>query len=339
MLRHAMTVLAALAIILPGTVAAVPELTERETLRLVVTDSGMGGLSVVADIARRAEHTKAYREVEVIFVNALFRPEAGYNSLASRDEQVAIFNSALQASKDRYNPDAILVACNTLSVLLPDCEVAQRGEVPVAGIVNVGVEMIEEELKKHPGLTAILFATETTVEDGVHRDDLLARGIADERIVMQACPELTWYIEQDPEGFETELMISAFVSEALEKRGDAEGPVAISFNCTHFGYSTRLWEQEIAGQGASLAATLNPNDRMADALFPEEIAGRFDSAEVTIRVVSMVEIGVQTVNALSPVLEEVSPAAAAAFRDWELVPDLFDWERAIKTPAAETSDQ
>lgn len=313
-------------------------LTNKPSLNLVVTDSGLGGLSVVADIARRAETTRQYREVNITFVNALFRPEAGYNSLSTRDEKISIFNNALQAMKARYTPDVILVACNTLSVLLPDCAAARGGTVEIKGIVQTGVDMIAEALDRHPGVTALLFATQTTIEEDTHRQALLARGIAPERLVLQACPELTWYIEQDPGGFDTELMISNFVSEALAKRANSGGPVAISFNCTHFGYSTKLWQQEVINQGAVLAATLNPNDRMADFLFPEKAAGRFESAKISVRVVSMVAIPELTLTSLSPVLAEASPATAAALRTWELTPGLFEWESAVKSNRPDAKD-
>jgi glutamate racemase len=294
-----------------------------------VTDSGLGGLSVAADLARRAQESKAYAEVDIVFVNALFRPEAGYNSLASREEKVAVFDSALAAMAETYEPDAILVACNTLSVLLPDCETAE-GPVPVTGIVEAGVELIEDQLEARPDATALLFATQTTVEEDSHRQGLLARGVSEDRFALQACPELTWYIERDPLGFDTELLISTFVSDALAQRSDPSAPVAISFNCTHFGYSQELWEQEVRNQGAELVSTLNPNDMMADPLFPEELDGRFEETDVTVSVISMVEIDPVAINALSPVLAETSPAAGRALSEWQLVPELFDWEGALQ---------
>lgn len=301
-------------------------LTEKNQLTIVITDSGMGGLSVMADLARRAEETKAYEHVDLIFYNALFREQAGYNSLATREEKVRIFNNALEDMGQRYVPDAILVACNTLSVFLPDCEAAKRGDPPVIGIVEPGVELIAEALEKNPEATAILFATQTTVEEDTHRQGLLARGIADERLVLQACPNLTWYIEQDPAGFETELMISSFVSEALAKAPSPTAPVYVSFNCTHFGYSRDLWEQAMASEGTDLRGMLNPNDTMAAPLFPEEIHGRHESTLVTARVVSQVKIEPQVVEALSQVIKPVSPVSAQALEHWENVPNLFKWK-------------
>lgn len=310
-------------------------LSENDTLKLVVTDSGMGGLSVAADIARRAEESLAYEEVYVIFVNALFQPEAGYNSLATRAEKVAVFDTALKAMGEKYQPDAILVGCNTLSVLLPDCS-ATSGTIPITGIVEAGVELIANELESNPDTTAILLATQTTVDEGSHRQGLINRGIDEDRFVVQSCPNLTWYIEREPEGFETELLISTFVSDALEKRATKDDSVALSFNCTHYGYSQTLWEQELVNQGVTHASTLNPNLTMADPLFNEDNMERYEDTEVSVKVVSMVGISEEVIKALSPVLRQTSPATSTALENWNQVHDLFDWKNALNSVRVET---
>lgn len=170
--------------------ADLTEIADREELTIVVTDSGLGGLSVAADIARRVEAKGSHRSVNVIFYNALFDAKSGYNSLPSRAEQVRIFNNALEDMGARYQPDLIMVACNTLSVLLPDCEYAQSGEVPVLGIVEAGVELVEAHLARDPEAAAVIFATPATVEDDSHRTALVERGIESDRIVPQACRDL-----------------------------------------------------------------------------------------------------------------------------------------------------
>jgi len=310
-------------------------LSENDTLKLVVIDSGLGGLSVAADIARRAEENLAYEEIDVIFVNALFQAEAGYNSLATREEKVAVFDTALKAMGEKYKPDAILVGCNTLSVLLPDCS-ATSGTIPVTGIVDAGVDLIAKELESNPETTAILLATQTTVDEGSHRQGLIDRGIDENRFVVQSCPNLTWYIEREPEGFETELLISTFVADALEKRSSKDGSVALSFNCTHYGYSQKLWEQELANQGVNHSSTLNPNMTMADPLFHEDNNERYEDTEVTVRVISMVEISDDVIKALSPVLHQTSPATSTALENWIQVPDLFDWQNALESVQLES---
>jgi glutamate racemase len=297
-----------------------------ETLTIVVTDSGLGGLSVAADIARRNAETGAYRRVDVIFYNALFDAETGYNSLTTREEKVRIFNNALTDMGTRYAPDYILVACNTLSVLLPDCEFARRGTVPVVGIVEPGVALIREALEADPTASVILFATPTTIDEDSHRAGLLAAGIAPQRVVTQPCRDLTFYIEQDFEGFDTELMIGSFVDEAAGRLGEPRPKVYASFNCTHFGYSSALWTKEMQRAGLEVCGLLDPNKTMADFLFPPVTQGRFAEPEATIRFVTMVPISRAAVESISRAVRPVSPLAAAALEKYELIPDLFRWK-------------
>lgn len=302
------------------------DLAQKEELTIVVTDSGLGGLSVVADIARRAEELKTHKSVHVVFYNALFDADSGYNSLPTRDDRVRIFNNALVDMGTRYNADLIMVACNTLSVLLPDCEYAQSGEVPILGIVESGVELMEEAFNREPEAKVILFATPVTVEEDSHRTALVARGVDDERLILQACPELTFYIEQEFDGFETELMISAFVNEAAAKLGDPETPVFASFNCTHFGYSADLWEAEFEAAGLTLRGMIDPNDQMANFMFPESLHNRVEEPKVKVDFVTMVPISDAAVASISRAVRGTSPKTAEALENHKLVPDLFPWK-------------
>ena len=86
----------------------------KESLRIIITDSGIGGLAVMDDIAAKLEKSKIYREVDLIFVNALFDAGSGYNALKSRDEKLMRFNKALEGMNKQFSPDLIFVACNTL---------------------------------------------------------------------------------------------------------------------------------------------------------------------------------------------------------------------------------
>ena len=107
-----------------------PELLEKDSITIVVTDSGLGGLSVVADAAEKFRQHPVFKEVKLVFFNALFTSDAGYNGLQSREEKLKVFSSALQSMQDRFAPDIILVACNTLSVLIPDTGFARTSSVP-----------------------------------------------------------------------------------------------------------------------------------------------------------------------------------------------------------------
>ncbi len=303
------------------------ELAERESLTVVVADSGLGGLTVAADIARRAVSDRTHAAMNIVFYNALFDAETGYNSLPTRAERVRIFNNALEDMGQRFEPDVILVACNTLSVLLPDCAYAQEGAVPVLGIVETGSLLFEETLAEHPDAIVLLFGTPVTVEDESYLESWVEKGGDPERFVAQACPGLTEFIERDFEGFETEMMISSFVADAVASLDKPPGTgVFASLNCTHYAYAAPIWETEIEAEGLEFLGLLNPNDRMADFLFEPRLHGRAETPEVGVRFVTMVPISAEAVDSISRAIHPVSPLAAEALKNYELIPDLFPWD-------------
>jgi len=298
----------------------------KKSVTIAVTDSGLGGLSVLAEAAARMKRAGTFEGTDFVFFNALFSAQGGYNSLKNREEKIAIFQSALESLEKRYRPDLILLACNTLSVLFEDTAFSRRTEIPVVGIVGAGVDLIARGLRAEPDSSAIIFGTPTTISEGTHRRELEKAGFAAGRIISQSCPELESYIERDGGGAETELLISAFVEEALEKLISPRPPVIASLNCTHYGYSLPLWEKAFAEAGIKPVAILNPNSRMVDFLFTPERAGRFPESAVTVRVVSMVEIGPGKVDSLGKWVARTSPETAEALAAYEYVPGLFRWK-------------
>ena len=302
-----------------------PALLEKDKITIVITDSGLGGLSVVADAAEKFSRHPVFKNVELVFFNALFSDQGGYNSLQTREEKLRVFSNALQSMQDRYAPDVILVACNTLSVLIPDTGFVHTSRVPVVGIVEDGIEQIAEQLRDNPMAKNIIFATQTTVDEGAHKDGLLALGFSDAQVMTQSCPQLTLYIEQGFDSMDTELLIDAYVDEALSRMGETTGPLSVSFNCTHFGYSMDLWKQAFATRGVEVTAWLDPNTRLVNFLLPADLQQRYPRAQVTVKVVSMTDIPAEIRDSIGRWLHTVSPVTETALRNFERVPDLFDW--------------
>jgi len=309
-----------------------PALLEKESITVVITDSGLGGLSVVADAAVKFQENPVFKEVNLVFANALFSDQGGYNSLQTREEKLGVFSSALQSMQDRYTPDIILVACNTLSVLIPDTEFAKTSSVPVVGIVENGVDQIREQLQDHPQGRNIIFATQTTVDEATHKNQLLQLGIKDEQIVAQSCPQLSLYIEQGYDSMMTEMLIDAYVDEALTGMGETSGPLSVSFNCTHFGYSLDFWKQAFTSRGVEVDAYLDPNTEMTDFLLPETSQNRYEQSTINVKAVSMIDIPADHLDSIGRYLHSVSPVTEDALRGFALVPDLFEWRDLVTRP-------
>lgn len=299
----------------------------KNEVAIAVTDSGLGGLSIMADTVERMRESKIFRKVNFIFFNALFSKEGGYNSLKTQEEKVHIFDSALHSLERNYHPDLILIACNTLSTIYNETSFSQKTDIPVIGIIEAGTELIAQNLREEPASKVIIFGTQTTISEASYTEALRKQGFPEERIITQACPELVEYIEKGSESEETEMLIEAFVAEAIEKVGKPETPLIVSLNCTHYGYSLEFWKQAFQSFGLKPIAFLNPNFKMADFLFFSQRLNRFEETKITVSAVSMVEIGEDKVDSIGARLRNFSPQTSKALFHYELRENLFEWRK------------
>ncbi len=301
----------------------------KESVTIAVTDSGLGGLAVMAEAACRMKNAGVFRKVDFVFFNALFSLEGGYNSLKTRQEKIAVLNSALESLGRKIHPDLILIGCNTLSALYESTSFSRTTKIPVIGIIETGVALISGGLREHPGAAVIIFGTPTTIAEQAHEKALAHLGFAASRIFVQSCPELESYIEKDCAGAETEMLIAACLDEALSRIAPPRPPLLISLNCTHYGYSLPLWNKAFQEAGVKPLAVLNPNAGLADSLIAPAYEHRFRKTEVSARIVSMVEISAQKIQSLGRWLEGVSPETAAALRGYESCASLFEWKTLV----------
>jgi glutamate racemase len=296
-------------------------------MHILITDSGVGGLSVCA-YAERFVRTHGFKEpVRLTFANAAPENDYGYNSMPSRDVKLQTFDRFLRSVTDRYAPDFIYVACNTLSVLLPDTPYFHAAVIPVKGIVETGAELLLRQLEADPRSVAMIFATQTTIDAGAYPRLLEARGVEASRIISQACPGLADTISEDREGVRTRSEIVRWVGAALQKMPDkmqrTGAPVVACLACTHYGYRKDLFAEALAGAGLR-AAVVNPNEQAVDDLFgTRSDAGPGINRDVEVEFVTRYAIPAATVEALTWFLTDISPRTVDAMKNFVHVPDLF----------------
>jgi len=300
----------------------IDDVLKREKITVALIDSGLGGLSIMAELASRLEKIKFYRQVNLVFFNALFSTEGGYNALPSREARLEMFNRVLTSLEKKIRPDLVLIACNTLSTLYPSTQFARKTSIPVLDIVQPGVELLRRKLEEEPSSMAIIFATPITISEDTHRQLLLQQGITANRLVTQACPELEIFIEKDPEGEETALLISAFLTEALARIPEPWPPVILSLNCTHYGYSLALWER--ASRENNLHFTIiNPNSSLIDLWLKPDGKPRFPKTAINASCLSKVPIEERRKQVLASFLRKISPLVADALLNYKYDPGLF----------------
>jgi glutamate racemase len=296
-------------------------------MHILITDSGVGGLSVCA-YAERFVRTHGSREpVRLTFANAAPENDYGYNSMPSREVKLQTFDRFLRNVTERYAPDFIYVACNTLSVLLPDTPYFHEAVIPVKGIVETGAELMVRELEADPRTAAMIFGTQTTIDAGAYPRLLEARGVEASRIISQACPGLADTISEDREGVRTRSEIvrwvGAALQKAMEKMQRTDAPVVACLACTHYGYRKDLFAGALADAGIR-ARVVNPNERAVDDLFGTPLdAGAEMNREVPVEFVTRYAIPKTTVEALDWFLSDISPRTVAAMKNFVHLPDLF----------------
>ncbi len=298
--------------------------TKNKDVTILVTDSGLGGLSVAADVAAKLPESGIFENVRIVFFNSLFHNRSGYNSLKTEEEKVRIFNQALKAMAKKYHPDLLLIACNTLSVIYEKTPFFRKGKFPMIGIVETGVDLIAKEFDQNPGSTAIIFATKTTIESEAHKNFLISRGYPENQIIGQACHKLAGSIERGYDSEETVKFIRQYVAEALKKISDPRAQLFASLNCTHYGYSMQQFKDVFAQAGHPDIRIIDPNPQMADFLFMSSYLNRHPKTDVTVEVISKTKISQQEINSLAELLLHVSPETAEAFQNYRYDPELFD---------------
>lgn len=294
----------------------------KEHVTILITDSGLGGLSIFAEIASRLKTDSIFPAVSLIFYNAWPEQHRGYNKLKDMDERIRVFDRALEGMK-RYHPDIIMVACNTLSTLYDKTAFSRNETIPVIDIVRFGLDMVYEYLSEKTEATAVLLGTVTTIASDVHRLGLIKKGIASDRLVTQPCDQLATQIEKGPDSDVVKQMIDTFMNQAVEKMGPAPSEVVVALFCTHFGYSQTLIKENLENRLKKPVTTLNPNHRMADFLFDASGGGRYEHSPVNLQVVSRIVWDQIKIDAVSKIVEKKSTETARTLKSYEWIPDLF----------------
>jgi glutamate racemase len=294
----------------------------KDTLSLVIADSGMGGLSICADIVNGLQARRSYRSVSLTYFNAWPERDRGYNLLPGMAERIRVFDRALGAML-RFQPDRILLACNTLSALYTQTPFSKQAPVSVVGIIDFGVDLIYAHLSARAESRVIILGTPTTIEADTHRKRLVERGIPAERIICQPCDRLAGEIEKEPEGATVRAMVESCIRQAAERVPDRRRPVAAALCCTHYGYSERIFEAAMQASFEGPVTILNPNRAMSEALLADLAPQREEDIRIDLEVVSRIVWSDEKIEAIARLLEAESPLTASALRQYRHDPDLF----------------
>lgn len=302
----------------------IASLFAKKHVTILITDSGLGGLSIFAEIAARLKIDPIFPEVTLVYYNAWPEQNVGYNGLKDMDERIRVFDRALAGMK-RYQPDIIMIACNTLSVLYNQTAFSRRETLPVIDIVQFGVDLVYETLSREADGTAAILGTVTTIASGVHRSRLIQKGISPDRLVSQPCDQLATRIEKGPHSDAVVQLVDTFMEQAAEKFGPRQSNVFAALFCTHFGYCRNLIKEKLGNRIRGSVTVLDPNQRMAAYLFEACGGNRHGHAVVNMQVVSRIIWEQAKIDAISGIIEAQSAETAQALKNYEHKSDLFTY--------------
>lgn len=300
-----------------------PRLDPQERPRIVITDSGLGGLRICAGL-ERASRSFGRATVEIVYVNAWPEEGRGYNDLPDAASRAEAFDRALDALA-ALKPGLILIACNTLSILYGLTAFGRRSSIPVLGIVEEGVGMFYEALSRDPQGRLILFGTRTTIGSGEHVRRLSERGVPTERVLTVACHGLAGAIDRDPDDPTLPSLIAECAGRAVGPN-EAGRSLYAGLACTHYAYVDAEFRTALEALSGSRVEVLDPGERLVArvaALVAKEAREVRGGPLPAVRVVSKVALRPEQRAAFARRLETLSPSTAAALLSYSWDPDLF----------------
>lgn len=181
-----------------------------------IFDSGIGGLTVAASIAR-----KMPRERLVYFGDTAHLPYGEKSAAAIRSYAGEILRFLLDS-----NCKAIVIACNTASAVAFRHVKKLAGNIPVIDVIDPTSAKVASELKSG---TVGVIATKATVNSRIYAKRIEKANPA-LKVTMLATPLLVAMIE---EGFFNNTISKAIIADYLQKP-NLRSIDALILGCTHF---------------------------------------------------------------------------------------------------------
>lgn len=289
-------------------------------MRIGITDSGVGGLSVCAEVEARLRQSPAGEDIEIIYLNAAIEDDYSYNSMPDRQTKLQTFDRFLVSVREKYQPDLLFIACNTLSVLFQDSYFDHHRHIPIEGIVGSGTREMLTAFAHDSDVSFIIFATPTTIEEGVYSKALREHGVPASRVIEQACPGLPDAISNDGSGLLASQLLRKYVPAALEQFDNTPSNVVAFLGCTHYGYQADQFKKSLQAFVPN-AQVLNPNRGAVDTIF-----SRFQTepghGSITVEFITRYAIPDVVIKSLSAYIGEMAPKTLSALKGFTHLPGL-----------------
>jgi len=300
-------------------------------MHLVITDSGLGGLSVCAklkNLLEEADSKKKYPKfnLKITYINAAPSNELGYNDMSEKSKQISTFKNIILNIEKFYSPDLIFIACGTLSVLLKELQLSKDLTEKIEDIIPIGTKLLLDSLNEDPKTKTIIFGTPTTISTNNFKNELLKYGISNNRIITQACPELATNISNDFEGVKVSRLIKKFVKNTLKNINNVETYLIVFLACTHYTYRELFFYNSFSLEGYKNINIISPNFASAlflrDFILLEKKDLNIKTSEISLEFISPYSIPKQEKETLTKLINPISTDTSLALQNAIIFPEL-----------------
>lgn len=283
--------------------------------KVVFTDSGLGGLTVMADFVALAK--KQGVAVDTVFFNAQYSRELGYKKMDSKT-QIKVFNRVLESIQKKYQPDIIAIACNTLSVVYYQTNFYKNNtNTKVLDIIKVGKSLIQNSKTN----TIIEVAMPTTITSEIYKNE------AKNRIAIASDVQLPDAIENGNDEQVT-FMLEEILTQAktsIKEKELTQEQSSLFLGCTHFPIIMETFFKIATQKGIHLKEILNPNRAFSFWVWKELAKGNKATTNLksSVQVVSRMPFQKEEVSTISKLIERQSKRTAEGLRSYTLDEKLF----------------
>ena len=211
---------------------------------ILAADSGLGGLTIVAEIRKALPHARLAYLCDNAFFPYGTRPDA---------DLLAHFLRVMNQTIDRVHPDLIVTACNTISTIcLPQLRAATS--IPVVGVVPAVKPAAQQSRRKIIGV----LATPATI-NRPYTDDLIQRYAADCTVLKIGSAELVEMAEAKLLGQAVDRgRLARILAPFFDRPSDTQ-PDIVVLACTHFP----LLSEELQAAGPAGVAWIDSGAAVA----------------------------------------------------------------------------
>lgn len=299
-------------------------------MKIALTDSGFGGLGIAAELYEYLKTGHPAFPVEIIYVNGLPHERYGYNSIPEIEDKVNTFGSLLKNIENRLNPDLIVIACNTLSVLFVKTDIYKQFTDKTVDILKFGTATVLQRYKNETDILLAIAGSETTINSRIHADFYQDYPSVFKTILPIACTELITAIERDSKSGNTKHLVTKCVRSVADEIGSNDySAVVLVLACTHFPYVEYLFRNALSRLSIKTFIQ-NPNINLLEYLKKLIPTAKYTKKqEITIQIISKTAIEYYRMQSIAALIESISENAVRALHNYQYNPGFYTVDENI----------